>query len=39
MEGGLGECIALREGLAFVSDLGLLVHAVESDALNVIMAI
>ena len=33
------ECIALREGLTFVHDLGFLIHAVENDDLNVITAV
>ncbi|GMN61109.1 hypothetical protein TIFTF001_030186 [Ficus carica] len=33
------ECIALQEGLTFVRDLGLLIHAVENDVLNVITAV
>ncbi|GMN21153.1 hypothetical protein TIFTF001_051087 [Ficus carica] len=33
------ECIALREGLTFVRNFRLLIHAVESDALNVITAV
>ncbi|GMN54500.1 hypothetical protein TIFTF001_023624 [Ficus carica] len=35
----IAECIAFREGLAFVRDLELRVHVVESNALNVITAV
>ncbi|GMN29616.1 hypothetical protein TIFTF001_046359 [Ficus carica] len=35
----IAERIALRRGLTFIHDLGLLIHALESDALNVITVV